>query len=171
MTISILFVCMGNVCRSPMAEALMRQMVAQAGLDDQIVVDSAGTGDWHVGEPPHRGTRRVLADHGVRTDGMAARMIGPGDLHHFDYLIVMDGANLREVQRLAKHYGRRGVIARLLDYADPAIVGGVRDVPDPYYDGRFGYVYDLVAAGCAGLLAALQRDHALSRAAHDEDED
>ncbi|MCB0162534.1 MAG: low molecular weight phosphotyrosine protein phosphatase, partial [Caldilineaceae bacterium] len=89
MTISVLFVCMGNVCRSPMAEALMRHMVAQAGLDDQIIVDSAGTGDWHVGEPPHRGTRRVLAAHSVPTDGMAARMIGPGDLHHFDYLIVM----------------------------------------------------------------------------------
>lgn len=161
MTISVLFICMGNVCRSPMAEALFRHLVVEAGLDDHIEVDSAGTGDWHVGEPPHRGTRRVLADHGISTTGMRGRVIEAGDLHHFDYLVVMDGANLREVTRLAQRYGHAGTIARLLDYADPARTGGVRDVPDPYYDGRFSHVYALVEAGCQGLLAALIADHEL----------
>jgi protein-tyrosine phosphatase len=161
MSISVLFICMGNVCRSPMAEALFRHMVAQAGLADQIEIDSAGTGDWHVGEPPHAGTRRVLAEHGIRTDGMTGRVITPSDLHHFDYLVVMDGGNLREVQRMAGRYGHAGKIVRLLEYADPGAIGAVRDVPDPYYDGRFAHVYELVAAGCAGLLTALVRDHAL----------
>lgn len=158
MTTSVLFICLGNVCRSPMAEAIFRNMVDDAGLARQFEVDSAGTGSWHVGDSPHRGTQAVLRTHDIGVDGMQARQIQPGDLKHFDYLVVMDGDNERDVNRLAQRYGPRGEIVRLLDFADPAITDGVRDVPDPYYTGGFDYVYRLVRSGCEGLLAHVVDD-------------
>lgn len=157
MTTSVLFICLGNICRSPMAEATFRHLANEAGLGSTMVIDSAGTGDWHVGERPHPSTLRVLRDHGIRADGLVARTIAPGDLHTFDYLVVMDGNNLRDVTRMAEHYGHHGRIVRLLDFADPAAVGTTRDVPDPYYDGRFEHVYGLVEAGCQGLLDDVRR--------------
>jgi protein-tyrosine phosphatase len=152
MTISVLFVCLGNICRSPMAEATFRKLVDDAGLTHRFEIDSAGTGPWHVGDRPHRGTQAVLRKHGVSTAGMIARQVQPHDLHRFDYLVVMDAGNERDMERLARRYGG-GEIIRLLDLADPAVTRGVRDVPDPYYSGGFDYVYELVRSGCQGLLA------------------
>ncbi|SRR5690606_25209153 len=148
--IQVLFVCLGNICRSPMAEAVFKHMVDQAGLSDQIKVDSAGTGSWHVGEPAHMGTRRVLRDYGIDYTGRARQII-QDDLQTDTYIIVMDESNLREIQRRFRPHAR---LHRLLDFAEEL---PERDVPDPYYTGNFEYVYQLVVEGCAGLLAHIRR--------------
>ncbi len=142
---AVLFVCLGNICRSPMAEAVFADMVEKAGLSDQIIVDSVGTGSWHVGEPAHEGTQRVLRAHGIDFQHVA-RQINANDLHEADYLIAMDRSNLAAIRRLGPTNAEIGL---LLDYAE-----GVdeTDVPDPYYTGGFDYVYELVVAGCRGLL-------------------
>ena len=154
--IEILFICLGNICRSPMAEAVMHQLVHDAGLADRIRVDSVGLGAWHVDQPPHPGTQAILRRHHIPYAGRA-RQITPDDVRQADYLIVMDAENLAAVQRLLPVTGTRH-LHRLLDFA-PA--GFPRDVPDPYFDGNFDAVYDLVDAGCRGLLAHLRAEHAL----------
>lgn len=142
-----------------MAEAVFRRLVADAGLTDQFEIDSAGTGDWHVGNPPHHGTQAILRKHAISFDGQRARQIAPADLSRYDYLIVMDSSNLDDVQALVRRHGTNGhspVLARLLDYADPAVAGRERNVPDPYFTGNFDYVYELVTSGCRGLLDSIQ---------------
>jgi protein-tyrosine phosphatase len=155
--VRVLFVCLGNICRSPMAEAVFRQKVAEAGLSDRIIADSAGTSDWHVGNPPHHGTRAMLTEKGISTGGMAARQITTADLTSFDYVLTMDEANLANV-RAMESPGSSAVIRPLLSYAPEA---GVTEVPDPYLTGGFPEVYRLVATGCDGLLAAIRHDHTL----------
>ncbi len=159
MKIGILFVCLGNICRSPMAEAVFRHMVKERGLDEHFVIDSAGIGGWHVGSPPHEGTLRKLRENHVDADGLVARQIRQEDLNTFDYVIVMDDENWRDVAHLARTLGQhRASIHRLLDFA-PEV--GVTEVPDPYYNGRFSEVYELVCAGCRGLLETLIHKHGL----------
>jgi protein-tyrosine phosphatase len=142
---------MGNICRSPMAEAVFRHQVAEAGLGDRFVVDSAGTGAWHVGEPPHRGTLAVLARHGVDAGPQRARQLTPEDFGRFDYILAMDEENLSEMRRFLR--GPHAHVGLLLDYA-PELAE--REVPDPYYSGGFDHVFHLVEAGCRGLLAHLR---------------
>jgi protein-tyrosine phosphatase len=153
--IRVLFVCLGNICRSPMAEAVFRHKVAAAGLARTIEIDSAGTGDWHVGEPPHSGTRTILAVYGIDTTGLRARQIDDDDLELFDYIVTMDDANLAQVQSLGT---ARAVVRPLLVFAPQT---GVREVPDPYYTGGFEEVYRLVDAACDGLLETIRTEHAL----------
>lgn len=155
--IQVLFVCLGNICRSPMAEAVFRQLVNDAGLADQIKVDSAGTADWHEGDPADYRTLAVLRKHGISYDGRG-RQVRPSDLQRFDYVVAMDGSNLADLRRLDRSGQLDGKLHRLLDFA-PA--GAPKDVPDPYYDGRFDYVYGLVDAGCRGLLAHIRAEHGL----------
>lgn len=159
MSISVLFICLGNICRSPMAEAVFRDKVQSAGLTSKISVDSAGTGDWHVGDPPHRGTRSILREKGILAEGLVARQIEAVDLANFDYLVVMDESNQLAVEALAKGNGRHGEILRLLDFADSDVTGGARDVPDPYFTGGFDTVYAMVDSGCQGLLAYVVERH------------
>jgi protein-tyrosine phosphatase len=144
--VRVLFVCTGNICRSPMAEAVFAHLVAAAGLQGQIEADSAGTGSWHVGEYPHPGTSGVLRERGIDYSHRA-RQVEHSDFERFDYLIALDRSHLAELQRLGRQTGAR--IALLMDYAPST---GVRDVPDPYYTGGFAEVYELIERACRALL-------------------
>jgi protein-tyrosine phosphatase len=154
MTVTVTFVCLGNICRSPMAEAVFRNLVHQAGLDDQIKVDSCGTGSWHIGEAAHSGTQAVLRQHGIPCHH-TARKLSKGDLAEADYLIAMDKENLEDIHRFGETRAETGL---LLNYA-PTL--GLQEVPDPYYTNRFEEVYNLVEAGCAGLLAHIRQEERL----------
>jgi protein-tyrosine phosphatase len=153
--IRVLFVCLGNICRSPMAEGVFRDMVERAGLAGRIVADSAGTSAYHLGEPLHPGTRRILQMHGIDLRRVA-RVISDDDLRYVDYIVAMDSDNLHALRRRAD--GAPVRLSLLLDYA-PAITA--RDVPDPYYTGGFEQVYRLVEQGCRGLLAHIVREEGL----------
>jgi protein-tyrosine phosphatase len=155
-TVEVLLVCLGNICRSPMAEAVLRQRIVHAGLDDRIVVDSVGLGDWHIGQPPHRGTQDVLRRHGVPFAG-AARQITADDLGRADYIIAMDQQNIAGLRALL---GDR-VHPRLHRLMEFAPEGTPLDVPDPYFHDNFDQVYDLILLGCDGLLAHIRETQAL----------
>jgi protein-tyrosine phosphatase len=153
----ILFVCMGNICRSPTAEGVMRRLVRDAGLEDSIEIDSAGTGGWHAGEPPDERATVAARRRGVRLEG-AARQVRPADFDDFDLLIAMDRANLRELLVLAPDEEAAEKV-RLLREFDPTSAGAPDlDVPDPYYGGDRGFetVLDMIEAACRGLLDELR---------------
>ncbi len=160
----LLFVCLGNICRSPTAEGVMGEMVQRAGLEDTIEVDSAGTGAWHVGEPADERAAASARAHGVILDGRA-RQVTREDFEAFDLLLAMDAANERELLRLAPGAEGRAKV-RLLREFDPAsarsherdVPDHERDVPDPYYGGASGFddVFDLVSAACDGLLEQIR---------------
>ena len=151
--IRVLFVCMGNICRSPMAEAVFTHLVEEAGLGDQLEIDSVGTTSYHVGEPAHPGTRRVLAQHDIQSHSIS-RKINSTDLAEADYLIAMDHDNLEDLQAMARRIPVNSHLHLLLEFASnaPAL-----DVPDPYYSNNFEHVYRLVESGCQGLLAHIRQ--------------
>jgi protein-tyrosine phosphatase len=150
----ILFVCMGNICRSPTAEGVMRRLLRDARVDG-IEVESAGTGGWHAGEPPDERATLAAARRGVTLEG-AARQVRPADFRRFDLLIAMDRGNLRELLAIAPDEEAAEKV-RLLREFDPAASGDL-DVPDPYYGGDRGFenVLDMVEAACRGLLDELR---------------
>jgi protein-tyrosine phosphatase len=157
--VRILFVCLGNICRSPSAEGVMRALVSEAGLADRIEIDSAGTGGWHVGSPPDSRSAAAAAARGIDLTG-AARQVSAADFERFDLLLAMDRANLRELRQIAPGQDARAKVHLLREF-DPASAGGVDlDVPDPYYGGPSGFddVLDLVQAACAGLLDQLRAE-------------
>jgi protein-tyrosine phosphatase len=154
----ILFVCMGNICRSPTAEGVMRHLVREAGLEDEIVIDSAGTGGWHVGDPPDRRATAAARARGMTLEG-GARQITVNDFEDFDLLLAMDRDNLAGIRAIAPDE-EAAAKARLLREYDPASAGAPDlDVPDPYYGGPQGFetVLDQVEAACRGLLDEIRR--------------
>jgi protein-tyrosine phosphatase len=151
--INVLFVCMGNICRSPMAEAVFRDLVKREGVADHFEIASAGTGEWHVGEPPHRGTRETLKRHGIEPDGLVAKHVSQAMLDRADYVVAMDYENVSDLRSWRID---RAKTTRLLDDAPDV---DARDVPDPYYDGRFELVFQLVSIGSQGLLDRIREQH------------
>jgi low molecular weight protein-tyrosine phosphatase len=150
---NILFVCLGNICRSPTAEGVMRKLVSEAGLQESIAIDSAGTGGWHVGEPPDPRATAAARGRGIALEGKA-RKVRTEDFDDFDLILAMDSSNERDLRRLAPDDEAREKV-RLLREFDPASAGlGDLDVPDPYYDSDRGFqiVLDQVQAACEGLL-------------------
>lgn len=149
--IRVLFVCLGNICRSPMAEAVFRQMVGDAGLDGRFEISSAATSNWEVGKPPHPGTREILRQHHIALDpAKRAVQVSRADLAKVDYLVAMDYENLVDLRRLSNGSAH---VYRLMEFAGE---GYPADIPDPYYDGNFMLVYELVEAGCIGLLNSIR---------------
>jgi protein-tyrosine phosphatase len=142
--VRILFVCLGNICRSPTAEGVMRHLLRERGMEDEVEVESAGTGSWHVGSPPDERSTEAARRRGIALEG-AARQVRPEDFDDFDLIVAMDHSNLGDLLDLAPDDEARGRVRLLLDDAD---------VPDPYYGGPGGFdeVLDLVQEACERLL-------------------
>ena len=155
--VRILFVCMGNIIRSPLAENLFRHLAAEDGLDGQYQVDSAGTGGWHAGEEPDPRMRRTARRHGLTYSG-SARQVRLSDLDTFDWIIAMDTDNLRDLAAMVRSPAQRQKIRLLRDF-DPTS-RPQSSVPDPYYggDADFEETYQVVEAGVRGLLKKLESD-------------
>jgi protein-tyrosine phosphatase len=147
---SILFVCLGNICRSPTAEGVFRARAAHAGLADRLEIDSAGTGDWHVGQPPDRRAIAAAATRGYDLASLRARQVAVEDFHRFDWILAMDRANLRELAALRP----RAFTGHLGLFLDVAPDLDVREVPDPYYGGADGFerVLDLIETASDALI-------------------
>jgi len=159
MKISVLFVCMGNICRSPTAEAVFRQYVQHAGLSATIRIDSAGTHDYHVGDTPDARTRRAAQQRGYDMSGLRGRQVEPDDFHRFDYVLAMDRANLAILQKIAPAASKAPQL--FLDYAKRH---KEREVPDPYYGGADGFerVLDMVEDAAQGLLQHIRKTEGLT---------
>lgn len=142
----ILFVCHGNICRSPMAEFVMKDLVERRGVADSFVIESAATSTEEIGNPVHYGTASRLAEAGISCAGKHARQIKPGDYDGFDMIVGMDSANMRNMERVFKG-DPEGKLYKLLEFA-----GSGRDVADPWYTGDFDRTYEDVCDGCEGLF-------------------
>lgn len=156
----ILFVCMGNICRSPTAEGVFRSLVASHDLQSLIHIDSAGTHAFHVGSAPDRRAREAAGRRGVDLASLRARKVEPEDFSDFDYLLAMDEDNLERLLELSPQPHYRQKVRLFLDFT-PEI--GANEVPDPYYGGANGFerVLDLVEAASDGLLTHIRREHSL----------
>jgi protein-tyrosine phosphatase len=156
--VRVLFVCMGNICRSPIAQGVFENVLRREGFEDQVLVDSAGTGAWHVGEPPDERAQRSAGLRGLDLSSQRARRIAPDDCQNFDYILTMDEENYRAVAALCRG---SALVRPFLDFATDS---PEREVPDPYYGGPDGFehVLDLVEEASEGLLKDIRERH-LSR--------
>jgi len=145
----ILFVCAGNICRSPLAEGIFRHLAGESGQADEFEIDSAGTGGWHQGERPDRRSIAVAAGHGIDISGQRARRMEPADFGRFDLILAMDQDNLKNLRKTAP----ADALGRLHLFNALAL-GSDKDIPDPYYGDRedFEAVYTMLLAGCSALL-------------------
>jgi protein-tyrosine phosphatase len=152
---SVVFVCTGNICRSPTAEGVFRHLVGAAGLTHRFEIDSAGTSSYHIGEAPDPRSAATAERRGVPLTG-AARKLRSHDLDEFDFVVLMDADNLAAVEQLA---GGTRANVKLLREFDPDAAGSL-DVPDPYYGGSRGFdnVYDIIERSCRAMLDAIRRE-------------
>ncbi|OCO99702.1 MULTISPECIES: low molecular weight protein-tyrosine-phosphatase [unclassified Ensifer] len=150
--VRVLFVCLGNICRSPLAEGVLREAVNRKGLASALEVDSAGTGAWHIGDPPDRRSIEAARRHGIDISALRGRQVAAADFNDFDLILGMDDSNVRALKRLAPE-GTAEKVHLFLDYAS----GREQDVPDPYYEGAeaFEALYQMLEAGCSSLLDRL----------------
>lgn len=150
--IKVLFVCLGNICRSPMAEGIFRDVIKKAGLEREVMVDSAGTHGYHIGEPPDPRAQSTTARHGISIADLRGRQVEAEDLKSFDYVLAMDDENLANLRRLPGS-------ARVRLFLEFACATSTREVPDPYYGGPGGFdrVYDLLEDAAQGLLAEIRQ--------------
>lgn len=151
--IKILFVCHGNICRSPMAEFVMRDMVTKRGLGGQFYIASSATSREEIGNPVHPGTRKKLKELGISTAGKYAVQLKKKDYQEYDYLIGMDEWNIRNILRIVGS-DPQGKVHKLLEFA-----GSGRDIADPWYTGNFEVTYEDIREGCEGLLSHILREN------------
>ncbi|MCB1630757.1 MAG: low molecular weight phosphotyrosine protein phosphatase [Pseudomonadales bacterium] len=153
MTVGVLFVCLGNICRSPTADAVFTHKARALGLDSRLHIDSAGTGDWHLGEPPDRRSQRHAAQRGYDLSMLRARQVLPGDFRRFDFVLAMDRSNLADLERL-----RPGTGVTRPQLLLPFGSSGLLDVPDPYHgdEREFEAVLDLIEEATDALLAHIR---------------
>lgn len=151
--IRVLFVCLGNICRSPMAEAVFRHQIKEQQLERQIEVDSAGTSNWHIGKRPHEGTLGKLEELMISSVGMQGRQLIREDFERFEYIVGMDESNIDNI-RMMLNEPNHPKIFRFLDLTDHQ-----KDVPDPYFTGDFDETYALVEEGCQALLAKIKLEN------------
>ena len=158
--VKVLFVCLGNICRSPLAEGIFKQRVKEAGLEDKIFIESAGTSGWHIGEPPDARSIEIAEKNGIFLDSYGRKAIS-NDFEDFDYIIAMDRNNFSDLKGLPKS-SKKGAADLFLmrDFDD---IGRGQDVPDPYYGGEdgFSYVFELLDRSCENLLERIKRDNNL----------
>lgn len=157
-TLRVCFVCLGNICRSPTAEAIFARDVRAAGLRPRFAIDSAGTGSWHAGEPAHAQTRRCASERGIHITHRA-RVFTAQDLARFDWVIAMDARNRRDLLALPGGEEARGRVHLFRSFEAGAAAGA--EVPDPFYEGGFEAVFDICERASAGLLEHLRRAHPL----------
>ena len=143
----VLMVCLGNICRSPMAEYVLRHLAARAGVGDRLVVDSAATSRYQIGETPHAETRRILAAHGIPCGNHRARQMTRADYDRYDLILGMDEENRYDILRIVRRDPQHKV-RLLLDWSERP-----RDIADPWYTGDFEMTYADVLEGCESLLA------------------
>jgi len=157
MAVKILFVCLGNICRSPAAEAVMRRRLYDNGLADEVFVDSAGTGDWHVGETADRRMRMAARKRGYDLTSIA-RQVGRRDFDEFDYIVAMDNTNYKDLCALQRDTSHRAHLCKMTDFCSRHDVDAV---PDPYYGGDDGFekVLDILEDATEGLLDKLEQEH------------
>lgn len=150
----ILMVCLGNICRSPMAEGVLRHLAQARGIE--LEVDSAGTADYHVGDPPDKRARAAMQRNGMDIEALRGRQVGPRDFNRFDLLLAMDKNNERDLLRMASGSAERGKVKLMMSFANGAITS---EVPDPYYgpDSGFDETFDLLNNACNGLLDAIAK--------------
>jgi protein-tyrosine phosphatase len=156
--IHVLFVCLGNICRSPMAEGMFRHLVEQRGLADRFFIDSAGTSGFHEGEKADLRMRRTARGHGVELTSLS-RPVRTADFSQFHYILAMDGHNLRDLRNMAEAAGSAGSQLQKMREYDPETQGG--DVPDPYYGGDDGFeeVFEILERSCNALLDHILAQH------------
>lgn len=152
--VRVLFVCMGNICRSPTAEGVFKHYVAEAGLAEQVTSDSAGTHDYHIGEPPDPRAQHAASRRGYDLSPLRGRPVGPRDFADFDYVLAMDEVNLRFLERLCPSQHRY----KLMLFMEFSASAGMHEVPDPYGGGPGGFelVLDMVEQAAQGLLRHLR---------------
>ncbi len=158
--VHVLFVCLGNICRSPLAEGIFKKLVWEAGLSSSVVVDSAGTSRWHIDEPPDTRSIQIAANNDIQLDHLG-RQINKNDLDKFDYILAMDNENLKEILRLqntGQFYKARVMLMRDFDNQQSGT-----DIPDPYYGGQNGFqlVYDMLEESLSNFLDFLIDEYRL----------